>query len=62
MTKVQLLNGSQIAYQGTVKQMGDPNDLTVIVESDAMLFEAWDLERVEGGFLTTSWKRLDNSK
>jgi len=38
--------------------MGDPNELSVIVEANGMTFEAWDLERIADSFITTSWKRL----
>ena len=58
MVVVKLLNGPNVAHVGTVARMGDPNDLTVIVESQGMTFEAWDLERDKDCFLATSWKRL----
>lgn len=58
MVVVKLLNGSSVAHVGTIARMGDPNDVTVIVESQGMTFEAWDLERDEDCFLATSWKRL----
>lgn len=55
---VKLLNGSSVAHLGTVAHMGDPNDVTVIIESQGMTFEAWDLERDGNCFIATSWKRL----
>jgi hypothetical protein len=55
---VKLLNGSSVAHVGTVSRMGDPHDVTVIVESQGMTFEAWDLERDGDCFLAPSWKRL----
>ena len=58
MVVVKLLDGSGVVHVGTVARMGDPNDVTVIVESQGMTFEAWDLERDGDCFLATSWKRL----
>lgn len=58
MVKVKLLNGSQVAHEGTVARMGDPVDVTVIVMADGETFEAWDLERHGDGFVATSWKRV----
>ena len=58
MVRVKLLNGSQVLHEGTVTRMGDPNELSVIVEANGMTFEAWDLERIADSFITTSWKRL----
>lgn len=59
MVTVKLLNGSRVVHAGAVACMGCPNDLTVIVHADGMIFEAWNLERHGDYFITSSWKRTD---
>ena len=62
MVGIKLLNGSQVgsqvAHEGKVIRMGDPNEVTVIAASKGMTFEAWDLERRGDSFVSSSWKRL----
>lgn len=56
---VKLLNGSMVAHVGTVVDPPHDGDIRVVVESEGMTFEAWNLERYEDFFIATSWKRLD---
>jgi hypothetical protein len=55
---VKLMNGSQVAYTGTVFKMGDSQDLTVLVQVDDMTFEAWGLERYQDFFIASSYQRI----
>jgi hypothetical protein len=52
------MNGSQVAYTGTVLKMGDSQDLTVLVQVDDMTFEAWGLERHQDFFIASSYQRI----